>query len=56
MEQMLKAYQCAKMLNISESTFNKIVNRGEIPCVMINSRNKRYREQDLIAYIERKLK
>lgn len=55
MSELLKAYQAAKMLGISESTLNKYVRAGIIPCVKINDRNKRYREEDLKNFIEERL-
>ena len=55
MSELLKAYQAAKILGISESTLNKYVRAGIIPCVKINDRNKRYREEDLKNFVKERL-
>lgn len=54
MTELLKAYQAAKILNISESTFNKYVRSGEIPYVAIGNRNKRYKYEELMKFVERR--
>ncbi|MFZ0633876.1 MAG: excisionase family DNA-binding protein [Acidobacteriaceae bacterium] len=45
--------QAAEVLTISQRSFEKIVERGEIPTITIGTRSRRVWLDDVIAYLKR---
>ena len=54
-DQLLTMPQAAERLQVSLSTLRRIIDKGELPIVKINSRNVRVRPEDLDTYIEAKI-
>ena len=56
MENLMKAHQAAKMLAISEATFNKLVNEGKIKYIAVGKRARRYSQEAILEFRERETK
>lgn len=53
MERLLKSYEAAKLLAVSESTLNKLANAGKIKFIKIGERNRRYEPEEIQKFKER---
>jgi len=53
-ERLLNADEVADILRIARKTVNKRVRDGELQCVRVNRRDRRFTDEQVQQYIERK--
>jgi excisionase family DNA binding protein len=54
-EQLRDRKQAARFLNISPQTLDRIVRSGDLACVKVSKSLVRFRLDDLVNYIERRV-
>ncbi len=49
---LLRAFDVAKILDISSKTVHKLVREGKLPCVQVTARERRFTPEQIQQYIE----